>query len=172
MEATNFAILEQKRRSNDRAGNSSLRRSESAESRSRKSLRGILHIIENGEIAADPGNIAQRAKSQAIQQPAANHLFPAIGHEDAIHDQGQAGAARDSASSAAISLDQITSFYGGISNTGIISGVKDAGLIAGREPQDACKALIDAALAAGGKDNVTVILARYTFPPEFSLSNP
>jgi protein phosphatase len=30
----------------------------------------------------------------------------------------------------------------------------------------ACRALIDAALAAGGKDNVTVTVARYRFPPD------
>ena len=56
--------------------------------------------------------------------------------------------------------------------TGMVDEAAIRGLIAGREPQDACQALIDAALAAGGKDNVTVILARYTFPPEFSLTNP
>jgi protein phosphatase len=55
--------------------------------------------------------------------------------------------------------------------TGMADEAAIPGLIAGREPQDACQALIDAALAAGGKDNVTVILARYTFPPEFSVTN-
>jgi len=39
-----------------------------------------------------------------------------------------------------------------------------AALIPGRTAQGACDALVAAALAAGGKDNVTVILARYRFP--------
>jgi protein phosphatase len=49
--------------------------------------------------------------------------------------------------------------------TGMASEDAIAGLIAGRSPQDACQALVDAALAAGGKDNVTAVLARYEFPP-------
>jgi protein phosphatase len=43
-------------------------------------------------------------------------------------------------------------------------------LAAGGTADATCKALIDAALAAGGKDNVTVVLARYHFPPEFSTA--
>jgi len=39
-----------------------------------------------------------------------------------------------------------------------------AALIAGRPAQAACDALVEAALAGGGKDNVTVVLARYSFP--------
>jgi serine/threonine protein phosphatase PrpC len=31
-----------------------------------------------------------------------------------------------------------------------------------RDPEDACRALIDAALDHGGRDNVTVVLADYT----------
>lgn len=33
-----------------------------------------------------------------------------------------------------------------------------------RSADEACRALIDAALRGGGTDNVTVILARYRFP--------
>ncbi|NWG14205.1 MAG: SpoIIE family protein phosphatase, partial [Acidobacteria bacterium] len=33
---------------------------------------------------------------------------------------------------------------------------------------ETCKTLIDLALEAGGKDNVTVVLARYEFPPDSS----
>jgi len=33
-----------------------------------------------------------------------------------------------------------------------------------KKPDESCQALVDGALAGGGKDNVTVILARYQFP--------
>jgi serine/threonine protein phosphatase PrpC len=33
------------------------------------------------------------------------------------------------------------------------------------DPQEACGALVDLALDHGGKDNVTVVLARYVAPP-------
>jgi protein phosphatase len=32
-------------------------------------------------------------------------------------------------------------------------------------PKVACDSLVDLALSAGGVDNVTVVLARYQFPP-------
>lgn len=54
--------------------------------------------------------------------------------------------------------------------TGMVTEDAIVGLIAGRPAQDACQALIDAALAGGGKDNITVILARYAFPPEVSTT--
>jgi protein phosphatase len=31
-------------------------------------------------------------------------------------------------------------------------------------PEDACRALVDRALACGGRDNITVVLASYTIP--------
>ena len=37
-------------------------------------------------------------------------------------------------------------------------------LTAGKPAEESCQALIDAALAAGGKDNITVILAKYQIP--------
>ena len=51
--------------------------------------------------------------------------------------------------------------------TGMVSedAIRDL-LAAGGTAESACRALIDAALAAGGKDNVTVALARYRFPGE------
>jgi protein phosphatase len=36
-------------------------------------------------------------------------------------------------------------------------------LIDRRESAEACRRLVDLALAAGGKDNVTVVIASYTF---------
>jgi protein phosphatase len=45
--------------------------------------------------------------------------------------------------------------------TGMVAEDAIPALSAGPTAQDACQALIDAALAAGGKDNVTVVLARY-----------
>ena len=48
--------------------------------------------------------------------------------------------------------------------TGMLVEGAIPGLIAGLPVQEACQTLIDAALAAGGKDNVTVVLARYHFP--------
>jgi protein phosphatase len=36
--------------------------------------------------------------------------------------------------------------------------------------QDCCRALVDLALEAGGRDNVTVVLARYRFPEQVSSS--
>ena len=51
---------------------------------------------------------------------------------------------------------------------GLTEMVPDARIaeVLGRLPssQDACRALVDLALEAGGKDNVTVVLARYAFP--------
>jgi protein phosphatase len=38
----------------------------------------------------------------------------------------------------------------------------------GARAEDACRVLVDRALAAGGKDNVTVVLARYHLPPQAS----
>jgi protein phosphatase len=38
----------------------------------------------------------------------------------------------------------------------------------GARAEDACRVLVDRALAAGGKDNVTVVLARYHLPPQSS----
>jgi protein phosphatase len=52
--------------------------------------------------------------------------------------------------------------------TGMIAEDAIPALVGGRTAQDACQALIDAALAAGGKDNVTVVLARYHFPPDLA----
>ena len=51
--------------------------------------------------------------------------------------------------------------------TGMVDEFAIPGLVSGRPAREACQALVDAALAAGGKDNVTVVLARYHFPPEF-----
>ena len=34
------------------------------------------------------------------------------------------------------------------------------------DPAEACQALVDCALEAGGRDNVTVVVARYRFPPQ------
>ncbi|HVL11880.1 MAG TPA: protein phosphatase 2C domain-containing protein [Gemmata sp.] len=48
--------------------------------------------------------------------------------------------------------------------TGMVEEDAIAALIAGRPAQAACDALVEAALAGGGKDNVTVVLARYSFP--------
>ena len=44
---------------------------------------------------------------------------------------------------------------------------EDIASTVGREvsSQRACQALVDQALANGGKDNVTVLLARYGIPP-------
>ena len=50
--------------------------------------------------------------------------------------------------------------------TGMVAEDALPALTADRTAQDACQAMIDAALAAGGKDNVTVVLARYHFPAE------
>jgi PPM family protein phosphatase len=52
--------------------------------------------------------------------------------------------------------------------TGMVAEDAIPGLLAGKTAQDACQALIDAALAGGGKDNVTVVLARYHFPPDLA----
>lgn len=41
-------------------------------------------------------------------------------------------------------------------------------LAAGPTADAACRALTDAALAGGGKDNITVVVARYRFPAEFT----
>jgi protein phosphatase len=38
-------------------------------------------------------------------------------------------------------------------------------LVAHPEPQEACRALVDLALEGGGRDNVTVVLARFAIPP-------
>jgi PPM family protein phosphatase len=54
--------------------------------------------------------------------------------------------------------------------TGMIAEDEIPALVAGRTAQAACQALIDAALAGGGKDNVTVVLARYAFPPDFAVA--
>jgi serine/threonine protein phosphatase PrpC len=35
-------------------------------------------------------------------------------------------------------------------------------------PEAACSSLIDLALSAGGVDNVTVVLARFKFPPDLN----
>jgi protein phosphatase len=51
--------------------------------------------------------------------------------------------------------------------TGMVPEDKIRELLAGGTVDSACRALIDAALAGGGQDNVTVVLARYRFPPEF-----
>jgi protein phosphatase len=52
--------------------------------------------------------------------------------------------------------------------TGMVPEEVIRDLLAAKTADDACRALIGAALAAGGKDNVTVVLARYQFPPDFS----
>jgi serine/threonine protein phosphatase PrpC len=48
--------------------------------------------------------------------------------------------------------------------------VTDAAIVAVLEKAgpaaDACRALVDLALEAGGKDNVTVVLGRYSIPEE------
>jgi protein phosphatase len=49
--------------------------------------------------------------------------------------------------------------------TGMVPEPTIAAVLAGRPSQEACDALVAAALAAGGKDNVTAVLARYRFPP-------
>jgi protein phosphatase len=53
---------------------------------------------------------------------------------------------------------------------GLTEMVDDAGIAAilrgGGTSQEICQALVDAALDRGGKDNVTVVLARYHFPEE------
>jgi protein phosphatase len=46
-----------------------------------------------------------------------------------------------------------------VDDAAIAAALRDAGTAA-----EACRALVDAALANGGKDNVTVALARYQFP--------
>jgi PPM family protein phosphatase len=38
-------------------------------------------------------------------------------------------------------------------------------LVAHPRPEDACRTLVDLALDGGGRDNVTVVLARFTIPP-------
>jgi serine/threonine protein phosphatase PrpC len=49
--------------------------------------------------------------------------------------------------------------------TGMVNEFAIPGIIADRPVQEASNALVESALAMGGKDNVTVILARYRFPP-------
>jgi protein phosphatase len=56
--------------------------------------------------------------------------------------------------------------------TGMIAEDAIPALVAGKTAQDACQALIEAALAAGGKDNVTAVLLRYHFPPDFAEAAP
>jgi len=51
--------------------------------------------------------------------------------------------------------------------TGMLDEATIRNLLAGGTADSACRLLIDAALAAGGKDNVTVVLARYRFPPDW-----
>jgi serine/threonine protein phosphatase PrpC len=51
--------------------------------------------------------------------------------------------------------------------TGMLTESTIAALIAGRPVQEACDTLIEAALAGGGGDNVTVVLAGYHFPTTF-----
>ena len=42
-----------------------------------------------------------------------------------------------------------------------------AGVLAeGQAPEATCARLVDSALAAGGRDNVTLVVARYAFPDE------
>ncbi|HJZ55740.1 MAG TPA: protein phosphatase 2C domain-containing protein [Gemmataceae bacterium] len=50
--------------------------------------------------------------------------------------------------------------------TGMVSEDKIAALLGHGSATGASQALVDAALAAGGKDNVTVVLARYRIAPE------
>src|SRR5262249_22559632 len=50
--------------------------------------------------------------------------------------------------------------------TGMLPEDRIRELLAGQTADAACRALIDAALAGGGKDNITVVLARYRFPRE------
>lgn len=45
--------------------------------------------------------------------------------------------------------------------TGHLAAAEIAGLAAGRTPEEACRALLDLALARGGADNVTVLVAAY-----------
>ncbi|TDX67024.1 protein phosphatase [Methylosinus sp. sav-2] len=45
--------------------------------------------------------------------------------------------------------------------TGHVTAAEIAGLASGRAPEEACRALIDLALARGGTDNVTVLVAAY-----------
>jgi protein phosphatase len=51
---------------------------------------------------------------------------------------------------------------------GLTDMVKDEGIahvLAGGDPAEVvCRRLVEAALAAGGKDNVTAVVARYAFP--------
>jgi serine/threonine protein phosphatase PrpC len=39
-------------------------------------------------------------------------------------------------------------------------------LAAAQEPQATCQALVDRALAGGGRDNVTVVVGRYRIPAQ------
>jgi protein phosphatase len=49
--------------------------------------------------------------------------------------------------------------------TDLVPEVEIAALLeAHPRPDDACRALVDRALACGGRDNVTVVLASYTIP--------
>jgi protein phosphatase len=52
--------------------------------------------------------------------------------------------------------------------TGMVPDEAITPLVGKGTAQEACQALIDAAIAAGGKDNVTVVLARYQFPLEMT----
>jgi protein phosphatase len=45
-------------------------------------------------------------------------------------------------------------------------------LLLRRTPAEQCDALIDMALANGGKDNVTVVLANYQIPPVHAVDQP
>ena len=53
---------------------------------------------------------------------------------------------------------------------GLTDMVPDEGIVqvlAGGDPAEgACRRLVEEALAAGGKDNVTAVVARYAFPAE------
>jgi len=101
-------------------------------------------------------DMGQLTAEQAARHPARHKLTHALGAaEDSCQGDVQTATLTDG-DQVLLCTDGLTNMVGGATIAAILRRAASA--------QEACRALVEKALEKGGKDNVTVALARYRFP--------
>ena len=107
MKASDFDIVEQKRRCDDGAGNTALRRAKGPKSGAGQVIRRILHVGVDRRVIANPEDIAEGPQRKPLDHAATHRLLMSIGDIDTGYSERHAFATGNSAGDRADKIGKV-----------------------------------------------------------------